>query len=481
LSAGFRQFAHRSAIQLCEPSDYDLVFRIGLGKRPIGLMMAIAFSHNIRRVAGKGLTWGLALTRSRGSGDGSVRRMALMAGGAAILAAGAVGGYRLVAQVEGDRGIAPLANSEDIQVNGIKVDVTAKTGADARLEGWKQAEKEAWKKLGGPDMPVESIDVMVSSVVIGQEQVGPRRYIATLGVIFSKARAGQYVGAGGATIRSAPMLVLPVLYSGGVQQVFEVRGPWQRAWAEFQASQSPIDYVRPVGAGGESLILTAGQASRRSRLWWRNVLNQFDAADVLVPYARLERQWPGGPIHGTFTARYGPDNTFLGTFELDAASEQELPAMLDKAVQRMDGLYRDALSGGELRPDATLTTSGQVLDRAFAELRQKLMPKGGDAFAPLPLPSQTEAPAAMPSLAPTAPVETVSVQFASPDAAAVDAALAAVRGVPGVRGAATVSLAVGGTSVMRVTVEGGGERLASALRGQGWKVTSGGGALRITR
>jgi hypothetical protein len=446
--------------------DYGLVFRIGLGKRPHGLMMALTFSPKIRRVAG--------------SAPASARRMALVAGGAAILALGAAGGYRLVAQVEGDRGIAPLANSEDIQVNGIKVDVTSKTGADARLEGWKQAEKEAWKKLGGPDMPVEAIDAMVSSVVIGQEQVGPRRYIATLGVIFNKARAGQYVGAGGATIRSAPMLVLPVLYSGGVQQVFEVRGPWQRAWAEFQASQSPIDYVRPVGAGGESLILTAGQASRRSRLWWRNVLNQFDAADVVIPYARLERQWPGGPIHGTFTARYGPDNTFLGTFEMDAGSEQELPGMLDKAVQRMDGLYRDALSGGQLSPDPTLTTSGQVLDRAFAELRTKLMPKGG---APIEaLPSQAVIPTSAPSpLAPSAPVESVSVQFASPDAAAVDAALAAVRGVPGVRGAATMSLAVGGTSVMRVTVEGGSERLASALRGQGWKVTSSGGALRITR
>lgn len=434
-------------------------------------MMAMTFSHKFRRVSGPGARAAF--------GESTVRRMALVAGGAAILALGAVGGYRLVAQVEGDRGIAPLANSEDIQVNGIKVDVTAKTGAEARLEGWKLAQKEAWKKLGGPDMPVEAIDAMVSSVVIGQEQVGPRRYIATLGVIFNKARAGQYVGAGGATIRSAPMLVLPVLYSGGVQQVFEVRGPWQRAWAEFQASQSPIDYVRPVGAGGESLILTAGQASRRSRLWWRNVLNQFDAASVLIPYARLERQWPGGPIHGTFTARYGPDNTFLGTFEMDAGSEQELPGMLDKAVQRMDELYRDALSGGQLRPDPTLTTSGQVLDRAFAELRTKLMPKGG---APIEaLPQQVILPSSTSSATPTAAAETVSVQFASPDAAAVDAALAAVRGVPGVRGAATMSLAVGGTSVMRVTVEGGSERLASALRGQGWKVTSGGGALRITR
>ena len=79
------------------------------------------------------------------------------------------------------------------------------------------------------------------------------------------------------------------------------------------------------------------------------------------------------------------------------------------------------------------------------------------------------------------PAETVSVQFASPDAGAVDAALAAVRGVPGVSGAATVSLAIGGTSVMRVTVAGGTARLAAALKSQGWKVENGGGTLRISR
>src|SRR5690606_37729206 len=138
----------------------------------------------------------------------------------------------------------------------------------------------------------------------------------------------------GALSRSAPLLVLPVLHSGGVRQVFEVRNPWQRAWATFQAGASPIDYVRPVGAGGESLILTAGQAERRSRLWWRNVLDQFGAADVIIPTARLERQWPGGPVHGTFTARYGPDNRFLDSFSLTAPSEKDLPAMLDKAVLR---------------------------------------------------------------------------------------------------------------------------------------------------
>ncbi|MGF7153262.1 heavy-metal-associated domain-containing protein [Novosphingobium gossypii] len=420
----------------------------------------------------------LLASRPKVARKGAASKAVLWWGGAAALAVAGITGVQLLAQIEGDRGIAPLANSQDIQVNGISVDVTAKTGAEARIAGWKQAEKEAWKKLGGPDMPVESIDAMVTSVVIGHEQIGPKRYIATLGIIFDKAKAGQYVGAGAGTgPRSAPLLLIPVLDSGGVRQVFEVRGPWQRAWAEFQAAASPVDYVRPTGSGGESLILTAGQTSRRSRLWWRTVLGQFDASDVVVPVARLERQWPGGPIKGTFTARYGPDSKVLGTFTMDAASEQDLPRILEQAVTRIDGLYRDALATGELRPDPSINAGGEALDRAFAELREKLMPKGE---APVIV-----APAAPPVIRTEdvsgAPVEVVTVQFATPDAAAVDAALAAVRGVPGVQGAATVSLAIGGTSMMRVNVAGGGDRLGAALRGQGWKVSGGGASLRISR
>lgn len=419
----------------------------------------------------------------RAARKGPSRKTAFAWGGAALLALAALGGAQLIAQIEGDRGIAPLANSEDIQVNGIQVDVTGKTGAEARIAGWKQAEKIAWKKLGGPDMPVETIDAMVSSVVIGQEQVGPKRYIATLGIIFDKAKAGQYVGGGAAAgvgPRSAPLLLIPVLQSGGVRQVFEVRGPWQRAWAEFPTSTSPVDYVRPTGSGGESLILTAGQVGRRSRLWWRTVLGQFEASDVVSPVARLERQWPGGPINGTFTARYGPDNTFLGSFTMNAASEQELPRMMDQAVVRIDALYRDALMQGQLQPDPTINAGGAALDRAFEELRQKLMPKGDDNLVPA-VPVPTPAPTIAVDGAVAVPAEAVTVQFATPDAAAVDAALAAVRGVPGVQGAATVSLAIGGTSVMRVTVAGGADRLTTALRGQGWKVSGGGGSLRISR
>lgn len=414
--------------------------------------------------------------RARIAGTGRQGRFALGLAAAGGLALAGFGAVQLVAQVEGDRGIPPVANTVDIQVTGIDVDVTGKTGEEARIAGWKEAQKKAWKQLNGPDMPAEAIDAMVSSVVIEREQIGPRRYVARLGVIFDRAKAGQYVGTGGGGTRSAPMLVIPVLYSGGVGQVFEVRGAWQKAWAEFQAANSPVDYVRPVGQAGESLILTAGQPGRRSRMWWRNILDQFNAADAVIPVARLERQWPGGPVRGTFTARYGPDNEVLETFTLTADDDRGVPKMLNDAVVRIDGIYRDALVRGLLTPDPTLLSGRIAFDRALDELRRRLMARDVDT---MPAPEPTAAPSQQP--APAGEVQAINVQFASPNAAAVDGALAAVRGVPGVQSAATTSLAIGGTSVMRVSVAGGQAALAAALRAQGWQVATNGGVLRISR
>jgi len=258
-----------------------------------------------------------------------------------------------------------------------------------------------------------------------------------------------------------------------------VRGPWQKAWAEFRAGATPIDYVRPSGANGESLILTAGQPTRRSRLWWRTVLAQFGASDVIMPIARLERQWPGGPVRGYFTARYGPDNTYLESFELTANDEAGVAPMLANAITRLDQIYANALAQGMLKPDATLYSDQQTMTAALNALAAAAQPK--------PVATQEgaetgNAPKIDPAEVATADaVSTITVQFASPDAQAVDSALGAVRGASGVRGASTTSIAIGGTSVMRVTYAGAIEDLAAALRGRGWQVTVGSNALSIRR
>ncbi|MBS0482780.1 MAG: heavy-metal-associated domain-containing protein [Proteobacteria bacterium] len=391
-----------------------------------------------------------------------------------------IGPARLIAQIEGDRGIIPVAVSHDIQVDGVEVNTTGKNGEEARLNGWQQAARLAWAKAGGPAMGDGQIQSMVSSIIVQNEQIGPRRYIATLGVVFDRARAGQFLTGGGAASHSAPMLVIPVLYSGGAAQVFEVKGPWQAAWAQFRTGTSPIDYVRPSGANGDSLLVTAGQPSRRSRVWWRNVLDQFGASDVVIPEARLEREWPGGPVKGTFTARYGPDNTWLGSFEMTANDEAGVAKMLAQAVVRIDSLYADALQRGLLKPDETLNVHPQI-DPALAALIAAGQAAEQRAAAPTVAASDTASPSPTPTPTEEAKVSTFTIQFASPDAAAVDAALAAVRGSAGVKGASTTSLAMGGTSLMKVSYSGELQTLADALKAKGWTVSVGKNALSIRR
>jgi len=286
-----------------------------------------------------------------------------------------VGGGIVGAQIEGPkRGIAPIASAGDFEVTGVSVNVVGDNAFDARKKGWEQAQRIAWAALwrkthgsAGAGLSDSTLDGITAAIVVEQEQIGPRRYVAKLGVLFDRARAGQLLGVSGVARRSAPLMLLPITYSAGAPTVFEQRTSWQRSWAKFRTADSTIDYVRPSGAGGESLLLNAGQPERRSRIWWRTILDQFGAADVIIPIARIERQWPGGPVIGRFSARYGPDNKFLGAFTLRTTSSAGIPSMMDQAVLRMDQLFQSALASGRLRADASLVLEPEVVEEEDLE------------------------------------------------------------------------------------------------------------------
>jgi hypothetical protein len=396
------------------------------------------------------------------------------------------GGYALVAQVAGDRGIAPTAASADIEVRDISVDVTADSAEAARSKGWREAQRKAWDKIKGPKISDSQLDGLVSAIVIQRERLGPRRYIATLGVVFDRQRAAGYLGGAQQASRSAPMLLIPVEASGGTYVTFEQRNSWQRAWAEFNPGSSRINYVRPSGAGGDSLLINFGQTGRHSRVWWRSTLDQYGAADVLMAFARLDYQFPGGPVSGTFTARYGPDNRPLDSFTLKAGGPDELPAMLGQAVERMDAIFTAALEGRKLRPDPTLRFGGSgEIDPAIARLieigraaRERAAAAAAAAAAGVPRIEAQSVTSVEPG---EAAVRSIVVQFATPDASAFDGALGAVRGTSGVRGVGVTSTAIGGTSVMNVSYAGSLEELAAALEARGFAVRRGANALAISR
>src|SRR5688500_842642 len=160
----------------------------------------------------------------------------------------------VLAQMEsGERGILPLDSSGTLEVGGIHVDVGGKDAQSARYAGWRVAQREGFKKLWAqahklpisqaPNLPDSVLDQLVSSIIVEREQIGPTRYIADLGVLFDRARAGELLGVGGERRNSPPMLLIPITVTGGAATAVELRNPWQRAWAQFRTSQSTIDYV----------------------------------------------------------------------------------------------------------------------------------------------------------------------------------------------------------------------------------------------
>jgi hypothetical protein len=308
------------------------------------------------------------------------------------------------------------------------------------------------------------LNSIVSGIVIDNEQIGPNRYIARLGVLFDRARTGQMLGVSGDIQRSAPMLVIPVMSTGSAAYSFEFRNAWQRAWAQFRTANSAIDYIRPSGSGIDPLVLNYAQTQRRGRGWWRMLLDQYGAADIVVPEVELRRLYPGGPAIGVFTAHYGPDNMFIGRFQLSARNSAEIPAMLNEGVRRLDILYAQALQQGLLRPDPTLI------------IVQPPLP------LPPPEPTETTIPEEMGAQVPTNAASNFSIQVSTPDAGAVQQAEVSVSRASGVTSAITTSLALGGTSLMRVTFIGDSAALQAALQAQGWQVqVVNGTTLRISR
>lgn len=369
------------------------------------------------------------------------------------------------AQLEGgDRGILPLDSSGTLEIGGIHVDVGGPDSMSARYAGWRIAQREGFRALWAkvhnapasqaPTLPDTTLDQIVTSINVEREQIGPNRYIADLGVQFDRARAAPFLGVdGGQVQRSDPMLLIPITVTGGTETSVELRNAWQRAWAQFRTSQSPIDYVRVSGMGVDPMLINAGQAMRPGRGWWRNLLDLYGASDVLVAEVQLQRAYPGGPARGRFIARHGPDGEIVGGFTLTAPSSEAVPAMMAQGVERMDALLTQALAEGRLTRDTSLN---------------------------LPPPPVIQLPEAAPVVAKPEPtVNAFQVQIAGNNVTVYNFAMAHLRTLSGIASATPQQINPGGTSYVLVSYKGSIAQLAAALQARGWVVDYSGTVVRM--
>lgn len=395
------------------------------------------------------------------------RRLSLALGLASVTAMAGAG--VVLAQQAGkppaQNSIDPVSGS--FEVTGVAIDVVGKTANAARQGGWRLAQRKGWemlsKRLTGKSSTLSDgvLDAMVTGIVVENEQIGPTRYIAKLGVLFDRSKAGALLGVAVQTTHSTPMLLVPVEWSGGTGHVYERDTAWKRAWDRFHGASGTIDYVKPAGTGPDALLINAAQTGRRGRGWWRDVLDRYGAHDVLTAEVRLRRDYPGGPVTAFFLATHGPDRQKITQFALRVDSADGLDAMLDQGIQKIDQAFQDALSTGTLKTDALL------------------------AYRPPEAVTETPTDEATPTSTPTpdatSTTATFTVQVETPSASALISSESAVRGIPGVRSAQTTSTALGGISVMSVSYDGPIGSLRAALEGRGWSVQEGAGVLRIRR
>lgn len=400
------------------------------------------------------------------------KRIFLTAGlSSALLIAGAAG----VVMAQGGSPV-PIDPSGSFEISGVQVDVKGKDAEAARQGGWRIAQRKGWEMLSErltgrkSALPDSTLDSLVNGIVVEQEQIGPARYVARLGVLFDRNRAGAILGVSTAVSQSPPMLLVPLEYSGGVGRVFERETAWARAWNRFRSGGSTVDYVRLRGTGPDALLVNAGQTLRRGRNWWRNILDQYGASDVLVAEVQLRREYPGGPIVGIFSGSHGPDRRPVTSFALRVDNGDAIDALLDAGIQRIDRAFQNALATGQLRTDTVLAARPPRVKTEAEKQAEAEAAAAAAAVAATPTPDSSAA--AAPSYI---------VQVETPTAESVTASEAALRGVPGIRGASTTSLAVGGISVMRVAFDGPIATLRAALEGRGWQVQEGPGVLRIRR
>ena len=384
-----------------------------------------------------------------------------------LCAALAVSGAVYAQMESGDRGIAPIDSSGTLEVSGIKVDVSGKDAQTARYEGWRIAQRQAFKVLwakthnqpvsAAPTVPDSTLDGLVSSIVVQSEEIGPNRYIAELGVLFDRARSSGLLGIGGNVRRSVPMLLIPVMVTGGTATTVELRNPWQRAWAEFRASESPIDYVRVTGNGIDPLLVNAGQVERPGRGWWRNIIDLYGAADVVVAQVQFQRAYPGGPASARFVGFHGPDREPIGSFTISGPAGVSALQIMREGVNRMDAMFSAALQSGRLIRDTSLD---------------------------IPLPPPPPPEEIIEEVAPTAPtaqrVWSYQVQIVAKEVNDYNFAMAHLRTTAGVEGVAVVAVNPTGVSYVNVTYRGDVGNLRSALIARGWAVTQTGFVLRMS-
>ena len=195
-------------------------------------------------------------------------------------------------------GLGGIAMAQDTNavlydVEGVSVDVTAKTATQARDGALTQAQHTAFaelmSRLGVADsftrtMNDDDIAATVQSFEVQNERSSAVRYIGTFNIRFKPNTVRNLLTkshVAHSEVRSRPYIVMPISNLDGKPVLWEDTTAWRTAWAASPSDSGIVPVIIPAGGPDDVSLLSTADAVEGKNTAIKSLMDKYSAAGAL--------------------------------------------------------------------------------------------------------------------------------------------------------------------------------------------------------
>ncbi|MFI4986641.1 MAG: DUF2066 domain-containing protein [Alphaproteobacteria bacterium] len=258
----------------------------------------------------------------------------------------------LGALVLGGAGAGAEPRSDVFAVRDVAVDATAATAAAARDRALATGQRLAFTRLLArltlkrdarqlPKVGDAALADLTEGFEVQEEKHSPVRYIAKLIYRFKLAGIEELLRSAGvafAETPSKPVLVLPVLRTGGSAVLWEDPNPWRTTWANQPPADGLVPFIAPVGDINDIADIGAQAASSGDAPKLAAIMTRYGAGSVLVLTAAPRMKADGSLSAVDLAAsRYGSgSDAQVAISSLPARPGETLDVVLGHAADQVE-------------------------------------------------------------------------------------------------------------------------------------------------
>lgn len=235
-------------------------------------------------------------------------------------------------------------------IDGVGVDVTARTADRARSMAIAEGQREALTRLfdrltlrdDAARLPVldnPSVTNLVTALEFSNEKTSSKRYISDLTVHFSPERVRNLLRVTGipfSETAAKPVLVLPVYEVGGLAVLWNDPNPWRDAWRRFGERGGLLPLIVPDGDLSDAALFSARDALNPDRRRLAAISDKYGVSEVLIARATQGYKSSGrAPVLKVLLQRIGNAGEVVEEWSFEGESADDRVELLQSAADSL--------------------------------------------------------------------------------------------------------------------------------------------------